>query len=337
MQNLDMRHFTTVQTAADNDYVILNLGTGLAAKISVGLLKNLLTAKISPNIVDGVWHVGTTSLDVSAEGKTPELRQGELGIEYKYTTEDDTSWKLLIPYTSIKLQYDMLTASQKDEMATLVSGQIAEDVYTRVSEDVVEEFTETINTAVEGANTAANNANTAATDAINAKNEAIAAKNNTVKAIQEAEIVTTEANKATQDALTATTSATKAAQDAIEATNASEKATEEAIKATNEAVQAKQDAEEATNRTNTATTSAIKAANDANAAKNEANLATKNAKEAALEANNAAEEANKYANRVKDITEAQWEEMEENKTWVEGVEYNVYESAEEEEVVEDEV
>ena len=324
MQNLDMRHFTTVQTAADNDYVILNLGTGLAAKISVGLLKNLLTAKISPNIVDGIWHVGTTSLDVSAEGKTPELRQGELGIEYKYTTEDDTAWRLLIPYTSIKLQFDMLTASQKDEMATLVSGQITEDVYTRVSEDVVEGFTESINTAVEGANTAANKANTAATDAVNAKNEAIAAKNDTVKAIQEAETATTEANNAAQNALTATTSATKATQDAIEATGASEKATEGAIKATNEAVQAKQDAEEATRRTNAATTSAITATNDANAAKNEANLATKKAEEAATEANNAAEEANKYAGRVVDVTEAEWEEMVENGTWKEGVEYNVY-------------
>lgn len=206
MQNLDMRHFTTVQTAADNDYVILNLGTGLAAKISVGLLKNLLTAKISPNIVDGVWHVGATSLDVSAEGKTPELRQGELGIEYKYTTEDDTAWRLLIPYTSIKLQYDMLTQSQKEEVFANVSAQIKSEV------------------------------------------------------IEEVEEVTKKADEAILKAETATT-----------------------------------------------------------------------------DANKAAEEANKYANRVKDIDEAQWEEMEENKTWEEGVEYNVYERTEEEEVVEDEV
>lgn len=233
MQNLDMRHFTTVQTAADNDYVILNLGTGLAAKISVGLLKNLLTAKISPNIVDGIWHVGTTSLDVSAEGKTPELRQGELGIEYKYTTEDDTAWRLLIPYTSIKLQYDMLTQSQKDEMATLVSGQITEEVYTRVSEDVVEGFTETINTAVQGANTAATNANTAATETLKAKDEAVAAKE-------------------------------------------------------------------------------------------KADKAATNADASAENANKAAEEANKYASRVVDVTEAEWEEMVENGTWKEGVEYNVY-------------
>lgn len=193
MQNLDMRHFTPVQTAADNDYVILNLGTGLAAKISVGLLKNLITAKISPNIVDGVWHVGTTSLDVSAEGKTPELRQGELGIEYKYTTEDDTAWRLLIPYTSIKLQYDMLTQSQKEEVFTNVSAQIKSEV------------------------------------------------------IEEVEEVTKKADEAILNAETATT-----------------------------------------------------------------------------EANKAAEEANKYASRVVDVTEAEWNEMVENGTWKEGVEYNVY-------------
>lgn len=193
MQNLDMRNFSTVQNAADNDYVILNLGTGLAAKISVGLLKNLLTSKISPNIVDGVWHVGTTSLNVSAEGKTPELRQGELGVEYKYTTEDDSSWKLLIPYTSIKLQYDMLTQTQKQEVYTNVASQIKTEVL-----DDVEEVTKK--------------------------------------------------------------------------------------------------AEEATTKAETATT----------------------------DANKAAEEANKYASRVVDVTEAEWNEMVENGTWKEGVEYNVY-------------
>lgn len=56
-----------------------------------------------------------------------------------------------------------------------------------------------------------------------------------------------------------------------------------------------------------------------------ANKATENANTATENANKAAEAANKYANRVKDITQEEWDEMEEKGTWEEGIEYNVYE------------
>lgn len=62
-----------------------------------------------------------------------------------------------------------------------------------------------------------------------------------------------------------------------------------------------------------ATEAAVRAENAAN----EAN-------EAADSANEAAEAANIYANRVRDVTEEEWQAIEENEAWEEGVEYNVY-------------
>lgn len=46
--------------------------------------------------------------------------------------------------------------------------------------------------------------------------------------------------------------------------------------------------------------------------------------DAAKQANQAAEAANDYANRVRDVTEDEWQAIKENESWEEGVEYNVY-------------
>ena len=62
-----------------------------------------------------------------------------------------------------------------------------------------------------------------------------------------------------------------------------------------------------------ATEAAVRAENAANAAN-----------EAADSANEAAEAASIYANRVRDVTEEEWQAIEENEAWEEGVEYNVY-------------
>lgn len=223
MVNLDIKDFGTVQSLADTDYVVISLGGGTSAKVSVGLLKSLFTATISPSIVDGVWHIGGTSLDVEAVGKTPEMRKGSLGIEYKYTTEDDTDWKLLVAYTDIKLQYDALTDAQKEEIIAGVATQVHDDVIVPVEEAI------------------------------------------------------TTANEAAQTAVDAGTEAVQIA------TEASETAIERTDKAIDEVDSAIEKAKKAT------------------------------------------ESAEKYANRVVDLSEEEWEAMEEAGTWVEGVEYNVYE------------
>lgn len=46
--------------------------------------------------------------------------------------------------------------------------------------------------------------------------------------------------------------------------------------------------------------------------------------DAAKQATQAAEAANAYANRVRDVTEDEWQAIKENESWEEGVEYNVY-------------
>ena len=62
-----------------------------------------------------------------------------------------------------------------------------------------------------------------------------------------------------------------------------------------------------------ATEAAVRAENAANEANG-----------AADSANEAAEAASIYANRVRDVTEEEWQAIEENEAWEEGVEYNVY-------------
>jgi hypothetical protein len=205
MPNIDIQQFSSVQTLNDGDYIVLSLESGTSAKIRTDLFKKILEVAVLPNIRDGIWYVGEKNLDVSAIGKTPELRRGSSSIEYKYTDEDSTLWRPLIDYSDIKLQYDALTNSQKNEIITGVSTQVYNDVIKPV-------------------------------------NEAIA----TMQSTTEEEI------------------------------KAMGKVSEQAIKSSQAA-------------------------------------------------DKAAQEANKYANRVKDVTLAQWEEIEENKSWEEGVEYNVYE------------
>lgn len=261
MQNIDIKDFELATGLNDDDYVVLSLGNGTSARASVALLKMVFTAVISPNVKEGVWFVGDKSLEVNAEGKTPELRRGSMGIEWKYTTED--SWKMLVSYTDIKLQYDALTNEQKDEIITGVNAQVHDEVIQPVNEAV-----EAMNTATSNAISAMELAtNTAVTNLENVTNEAV-----------------TELQKATEEAV-------KEVEDAVEEM---ERATESAI-------------------------------NDAEDATKDAIEATKEANSAALSATEAAEAANKYANRVRDITPEEWDELEKNQSWEQGVEYNVYE------------
>lgn len=230
MTNLDIKDFGTVQSLADADYVVLSLSNGTSAKITAQMLKLIF----APKIVDGEWYIGSTSLGVEAAGKTPELRSGSLGIEYKYTTEDDTAWRLIVSYTDIKLQFDSLTDSQKEEVYTGVSAQIKTEVIADVE------------TAISNAQAATENANTAA-----------------LEATEIAEAAGTEAKGIAEAAATNVTNLTNNALEEV------------------------------------------------NTAISDAEAATK--------------AANKYANRVVDITEAEWEALEESGSWKEGVEYNVYE------------
>lgn len=112
MQNIDIKDFRVVQTLNDDDYVVASLVDGLSGRVKVALLKALLTERISPNIKDGVWYVGDKNLGVEAEGKTPMFRKGALGIEYKYTSDGDSAWQLLVPIDDLFFNIEDLTQEQ---------------------------------------------------------------------------------------------------------------------------------------------------------------------------------------------------------------------------------
>ena len=201
MQNIDINEFDNVQTLKDSDYFVLSLFEGTPARVSVGLFKSVLEALFAPRIKDGVWYINNKSLNIKAEGKTPEFREGAFDIEYRYMGDDDSAWKPLVSYSDIKLQFDKLSKAQKEEIGGIIWEQVEPIIAVPVSEAI---------------------------DATNA-----------------------------------------AAADATNAANTANEATERAV--------------------------------------------------------SAAQAAEQYANRVKDIFQEQWEDMLENGTWEEGIEYNVYE------------
>lgn len=117
MKDIDIRDFETVSSVDDFDHVVLSLFGGRAGKMTVALLRTILTKGITPSIgEDGNWYVGESDTGVVAEGKTPEFRNGENSIEFKYTTEDDSMWRLFVSYTDLRLRYEDLSEEQLDSL-----------------------------------------------------------------------------------------------------------------------------------------------------------------------------------------------------------------------------
>lgn len=113
MENLDIRNFRSVSSAEDSDNILMSLSGGTAGKMTVALFKTVFGKGISPVIKNGYWWIGDINTNVPAEGKTPEFRKTETGIEYKYITDPDTTWRLLVDITDIKLYFEDLTEEEK--------------------------------------------------------------------------------------------------------------------------------------------------------------------------------------------------------------------------------
>lgn len=150
--NIEIRAFQLAGGVDEADYLVISQSDGTSARLAVGLFGSYLSAGSLPNIRDGVWWVGNTDTGVSAEGETPELRRGELGVEYKYPSEDESAWRLLVPFEDIKLRYEDLTEEQQDEIrlkfSDLTEEQIAE--LQKPAADMIARLEET-NTEVEEA------------------------------------------------------------------------------------------------------------------------------------------------------------------------------------------
>jgi len=77
---------------------------------------------------DGNWQnlVALSDLKGTA-GDTPVFRTGSTGIEWKYTSEEDTAYRVLVPYDDLKLKFSDLTPEQKGELKLHFSDLTEED------------------------------------------------------------------------------------------------------------------------------------------------------------------------------------------------------------------
>lgn len=77
---------------------------------------------------NGNWQnlVALSDLKGTA-GDTPVFRTGSTGIEWKYTSEEDTAYRVLVPYDDLKLKFSDLTSEQKDELKLHFSDLTEED------------------------------------------------------------------------------------------------------------------------------------------------------------------------------------------------------------------
>lgn len=117
MKNLDIRDFATVASVDDADHVVLSLFSGKSGKMKVGMFRTSVVKGAAPSISpEGYWVVGDVNTEVMAEGKTPELRKGADGIEFKYTSEEDDRWRMLVPFSDLRLRFEELTPQQIDEI-----------------------------------------------------------------------------------------------------------------------------------------------------------------------------------------------------------------------------
>lgn len=113
MENLDISNFRSVSSVSDADNILLALSNGANGKMTVALFKTVFGKGIAPSIKNGKWWIGEINTNVDAEGKTPEFRKTESGIEFKYIPDPDTTWRLLVDIADIKLKFEDLTYEEK--------------------------------------------------------------------------------------------------------------------------------------------------------------------------------------------------------------------------------
>lgn len=81
MENIDIKNFTRVSSVTDEDSVLLSRGVSSAThgQIAFGLFRSSVSKDISPSIVNGIWHIGSTNTGIEAkgaDGKTPVFSTG---------------------------------------------------------------------------------------------------------------------------------------------------------------------------------------------------------------------------------------------------------------------
>ena len=95
-----------IQTGGDSQ------GNGQSVLIPAEFVRAYLTNGISPSIgEDGNWYINGKNLGVKAEGVTPQLRGGTLGIEVSY--DKGQTWKTAVLYSDMDIDLDELEKQYK--------------------------------------------------------------------------------------------------------------------------------------------------------------------------------------------------------------------------------
>lgn len=116
IKKLDIRDFQSLSSVSDDCSILLVQLAGSPNKITYALLRNLIKKEIAPSIRDGKWYVGEINQNIIAEGRSPIFRKGKDGIEWKYSDEADDTYRFLVDYDSITLNFDELTAEQREKL-----------------------------------------------------------------------------------------------------------------------------------------------------------------------------------------------------------------------------
>lgn len=264
-----------------------------------------------------------TLIDVSLlkgdPGETPEFRQGGAGLEWKYKSESDDAWRVLVSIEVLKLKFSDLTEANIAEFWRGVPADVmaefqqpAIDAADKLTADVeaLEERAETVISEVGESKELADAATKAAIDATALANKATGlantaagtAKTAAENADQKAGLADTAAGKATASAgladekaglaNTAAENAKSKAGLADVAAGLANTAAQNADKATEDATNATKAAIDATGKANIAADNADEKAGLANTAAGNADRATSLANAAAGNADHATELAN---------------------------------------------
>lgn len=120
----------------------------------------------------GMWQTLVSIPDITGpKGKTPVFRTGTNGIEWKYESEEDGTYRILVPYDVLKLKFSDLTAEQIQLLKLKYADLTEEEILglKRPATDAADEIrkemshiTTAVNTAISNTEEARGRANTAA-------------------------------------------------------------------------------------------------------------------------------------------------------------------------------
>ena len=128
LDDIDISQFDEAGGLSEDDFVVLSTASKTSAKISVSLFRSIVAGKITPSIKNGVWWIGDVNTEVVAAGQTPMFRKADLGIEWKYESEPNTAWRLLVPLSEIAFKFSDLTEEQRESISLKFSDLTEEEI-----------------------------------------------------------------------------------------------------------------------------------------------------------------------------------------------------------------